>query len=218
MVSFVFGCSFSAAADIVKKETNGFVYYLYIPATYDSAKAYPLIVALHWSTGRGTDMIERWKKPAEKYGFIVACPNSNDINYWDTNEDRDILRMVGEIKNDYSLDSNILITGFSGGGMFTYYLGIKYPDVFTAMAPVAGSLKRLLGGSLSLEGIRQSIPVFIAHGTADSMVDIGESYFARDELVKRGYTVKFQEVGGLTHEYPMSLSWPIAQWFARKVK
>ena len=206
------------SADVVEKETNGFVYYLYTPTAYDPVKNYPLIVALHWSTGRGTDMIERWKEPAEKYGFIVACPNSRNINYWDTDEDKDILRMIKEIKNSYSLDSNILVTGFSGGGMFTYYLGIRHPDVFTAMAPVAGSLKRLLGNGLSLEDIKQPIPVFIVHGTADSMVDISESYFAKEELVKRGYTVKFHEVGGLSHEYPMNLCWPIAQWFDRMKK
>jgi len=218
-IFLLFGVPF-AIADVVQKETNGFVYYLYTPTAYDPAKNYPLVVALHWSTGRGTDMIDRWKEPAEKYGFIVACPNSKDGKFWDTNEDKDILRMTEEIKNNYSIDGrNVLVTGFSGGATISYYLGIKYPDVFSAMAPFSGSLKWLLrNNEVNLNNITQPISVFIVHGTADSTIDISESYFAKDELVKHGYTVKFQEIGGLSHEYPNNISWPIAQWFDRKRK
>ncbi len=202
-------------AEVVQKETDGFVYYLYVPSSYESARQYPLIVALHWSTGRGTDMIERWKEPAEKYGYIVACPNSKEINYWDTDEDRDVLRMISDIRKDYSIDSNVFVTGFSGGAMFTYHLGVNYPDVFKAMAPFAGSLKRLLGDSINLNYASQPIPVLIVHGTNDNVVDISESYFAKEELEKYGYKVKLREIGGLNHEYQYNISWPIIQWFEK---
>lgn len=211
----VFCVPFFAIADVEQKETQGLVYYLYTPSTYDSSKTYPFVVAFHWSTGRGTDMIERWKAPADKYGFIVACPNSRDISAWDTSEDKEILRMIEDIRKNYPIGSKILVTGFSGGGMFAYHLGLNYPKVFTALAPIAGSLRRLMEYGLDISRKSKKIPVFIMHGTADSMIDIKESYFARDELIKYGYIVKFQELGGLSHEYKVDMSWPIAQWFER---
>lgn len=208
-----------AYAEVTQKETNGFVYYLYTPSSYNPAQKYPLIVALHWSSGRGTDMIERWKEPAEKYGYIVACPNSKDSNFWDTDEDVNILRMIRVIKKEYAVDSSaVLVTGFSAGGMLTYYLGIHYPEVFTLMAPFAGSLKRLLGDGINLnKDVKKTIPVFIVHGTSDSTVDLSESYFSRDQLINYGYIAKVYEVPGLDHQYPANVSWPIAQWFERKI-
>lgn len=48
-----------ANAEVINKETLGFEYYIYLPSNYSPEKTYPIVVALHWSTARGTDMIER---------------------------------------------------------------------------------------------------------------------------------------------------------------
>lgn len=53
--------------------------------------------------------------------------------------------MINEIIKDYSINQNrIYVTGFSAGGTYAYYLGFMYPEIFSASAPFAGSLKRII--------------------------------------------------------------------------
>jgi phospholipase/carboxylesterase len=203
-------------AAITTKQSRDTVYYVYTPDNYTPSKKYPLVVGMHWSTGRGTEMIERWKKQADKYGYILACPDSRNPTVWDTEEDADILRVVQEAARDYSIDrKNVLITGFSAGATITYYLGIKHPDVFTAMAPFAGNLHWVLEvAKVTKKMANKPIPTCIVYASGDEIVPVGEANFAKDWLTARGYEVKLCAVGG-GHEYREEVSWPIAQWFEK---
>lgn len=206
----------SSYAETIEKDAKGLAYYLYIPSAYNPSTKYPLIVALHWSTARGTDMIERWQEQAEKKGYIVACPNSDNPDYWDIKvEDSAILGMINEIIKGYSINQNrIYVTGFSAGGTYAYYLGLAYPEIFSASAPFAGSLKWLISkGRLNLKAVKKKIPIYIFHGSSDIMVKIEESYFARDELAKYGFNATLKEIKGLDHQYPSYVTWQIIRWF-----
>ena len=201
------------------KDSKGFVYYLYVPTAYTTSQKYSLIVALHWSTGRGMDMIERWKEPAEKYGYIIVCPDSANSNYWDIKvEDACLLRMIEEVTRDYSIDKKrIFVTGFSAGGTYALYLGLTYADIFAASAPFAGSLKWLIKeAGVRPDKVRKQIPFCFVHGTNDITVDIKESYFGQQELLKYGFKAVVKEASGLDHQYPAYISWTIAQWFNRQ--
>jgi len=209
-------CASKVDAEVVQESSHGFDYYLCVPDDYDSSKSYPLIVAFHWSTGRGSDMVERWQEQSEKKGYLVACPNSADSQYWDYSEKEDVLRMIKQIGSDYNIDkSRIYLTGFSGGAMFSYYLGLNNPDLFAAIAPFAGPF-RALGNDIRLsKKPDEQIPVFIIHGNRDNMVDISESEYAKSKLEKYGYTVKYMELKGEQHNYSKHISWAIANWFEK---
>ena len=46
---------------------------------------------------------------------------------------------LASLRHTYNIDDDrIYATGFSNGGMFTYLLWAKRPNVFAAFAPVAG--------------------------------------------------------------------------------
>lgn len=77
LVLFVFSVGFVYAENL-QKQVNGFKYELLVPDSYNEQQSYPLVVAFHWSGGRGKDMIDRWQKPAGKKKYIVACPNSKN--------------------------------------------------------------------------------------------------------------------------------------------
>lgn len=219
---FVFALILSATtayAEVLEKDSQGFHYYLYLPTSYEPSQEYPLIVALHWATARGTDMIERWQEPAEKLGYLVASPNSHNLRYWDIHaEDEDILRMIKEVTEDYSVDKKrIFVTGFSSGGTYALYLGLSYPETFAATAPFSSSLKWLMReAGLKPENITQKIPVCLVHGTNDITIDISESYFAQQELLKYGFKAVIKEISGLDHQYPSYVSWTIIKWFNRQ--
>lgn len=208
--------AFSLKAKVVEGDSRGMYYYLFVPSQYDRAKSYPLIVALHWSSGRGTDMLERWEKAAENKGYFVACPNSRNPQVWNLGkEDKDVLRMVDEIKSVYSIDpKRIFVTGFSAGATYAYYFGLVYPDTFAASAPIAGSLRFVIEAEkINVKNVERKIPFFIMHGDNDNIVNFEESQFARDYLEQSGFPVKLRKLGGEQHNFPADLSWVIINWF-----
>jgi len=215
----IFFCAPAAShADIIKKETKGFTYYLFLPSNYDSSRTWPLVITLHPSTGRGNMMVDLISEQAEKKGYIVAGPNSSNSNYWDFSEEKDIFRMIEEIKENYSIDTRrIFLTGFSSGAIMAYYLGLNYPEKFRAIAPFAGYLKKLeLNGNINLSREENKhIPILILHGTTDNTVNIKEGLYAKERLEQFGYKVKLWQIGGLSHEYPSSASWIIINWFEK---
>jgi len=215
-IFFILLCfvSLSVQAEVIEKNIGDFIYLLYKPESYDQAKAYPLIIAFHESTGKGILMLDRFKEQAEKKGYLLACPNSHDSKKWSYSEKDDVFLMIEDIKKNFNLDSaRIYLTGFSAGALFTYYLGLNYPEKFRAIAPFAGPFTWIRNDVvLSYDKSRQ-IPVFILQGVSDNVVNVEEARIAQKTLESFGYPVKLRELGGLNHEYPAHISWIIVNWF-----
>ncbi|MEI8348678.1 MAG: PHB depolymerase family esterase [Candidatus Omnitrophota bacterium] len=208
--------SVSGNAEVLKKETQKFVYYLLVPSSYNSAQSWPLIITLHPSTGRGNMMVDYLTEQAEKKGYIVAGPDSQDSKTWYFSESEDIFRMIDDIKAKYRIDEKrIFLTGFSSGAGMAYYLGLNYPQKFRAIAPFAGPFKQKeIDGRIDMSSDQsRHIPVLILHGKNDNTLDFSESVYAKERLGKFGYEVKLRELGGIGHEYPPEASWIIINWF-----
>ncbi|MEN8218752.1 MAG: hypothetical protein ABFS56_20745 [Pseudomonadota bacterium] len=124
---------------------RGGAYGVYIPQIYDGVNPLPLVVASHGAMIMGPRELRNWTYFAEQYGFIVVTPSYLvATNYvFDTGFDMSIHLMeedsmtkdiVETIVNALKVDtSNILGTGFSGGGYPTYLFMMNYPEYFTAL-------------------------------------------------------------------------------------
>jgi len=158
-------------------------YLTYLPKSYDSdfATKWPTIIFLHGGSSRGNDLkrvkangipdrIERGKD----LPFIVIAPQCPIDKRWETDDWFDIL--YSEITTRYRIDSNrIYLTGLSLGGSGTWYLAMKHPSTFAAIAPISGKtshLQFIMDSTCKLAGI----PIWIFHGTGDEIVDINETY------------------------------------------
>ena len=77
------------------------------------------------------------------------------------------------------------------------FTGLRYPEALAGVICMSGYL--LLADSLAAEAAaaNRRVPIFVAHGTVDPMVDIGLGRGSRDRLVEAGYVVDW-------HEYPMA--------------
>ena len=93
--------------------------------------------------------------------------------------------------------SRIVLAGFSQGGAMALFTGLRYPEALAGVICMSGYL--LLADSLAAEAAAASrrVPIFVAHGVVDPMVDIGLGRRSRDRLVEAGYAVDW-------HEYPMA--------------
>ena len=79
--------------------------------------------------------------------------------------------------------SRIFGTGFSWGGMFSDTLGCEMPDVFRAVAPMAGRLCRGVSLNCSLTAttcVQHNVAAWIGHGASDTTVATSFGIEARD--------------------------------------
>lgn len=87
----------------------------------------------------------------------------------------------------------IVLAGFSQGGAIVLHTGLRQP------APIAGivalSTYLPLAGKLAAERSAASagVPVFMAHGRHDPMIQMGRALASREALEKLGYKVEWRE-------------------------
>ncbi|MCY2926799.1 MAG: hypothetical protein NT031_15445 [Planctomycetota bacterium] len=116
-------------------------YWLFVPDTYTPAKPSPLIVTCHGTPpfDVANDHIREWKKIAEEYNCILLAPDMSGTDgiIGDgpvpamKESENTVLSLISMVGYRYNIDmANIMLTGFSGGGFPTYWVGLRNPDVF----------------------------------------------------------------------------------------
>ncbi|HZS09828.1 MAG TPA: prolyl oligopeptidase family serine peptidase [Blastocatellia bacterium] len=175
-------------------------YRVYVPSKYDAAKPAPLVVALHgmggdensYFTGYDNGVI---KREAEARGYIVVCPKGRGpASMYQGDAERDVLDVIAAMRRDYKIDEDrIYLTGHSMGGYGTWSIAIKHPELFAAIAPIAG------GGNPKALGQITHVPEIVVHGDKDPTVPVQRSR----EMVKAGQElgikIKYIEVPGGNH-------------------
>jgi hypothetical protein len=157
-------------------------YLTYLPHNYDRVPDtnWPVIIYLHGGSSRGNDLkrvkatgipdrLERGKN----IPFIVIAPQCPVDKRWETDDWFDIL--YAEIISRYRIDTNrIYLTGFSLGGSGTWYLAMKHPSTFAAIAPISARVLNLQYISDNVSRLA-GMPIWIFHGKDDEIVDVSEA-------------------------------------------
>ena len=190
-------------------------YHMYVPTTYNGSKAFPLIVALHGLGGTEDAFFTSYeaKLPglAEQHGYIVAAPlgyrvdgsygwglgnppaDANTRRVQDFSE-QDVMQVLAHVRQQYKIDeSRIYLLGHSMGGIGTWKIAAKYPDVWAAIAPFSGS-----GQPATIERFKH-IPEIVVHGDNDPTVNVSGSRTMVAKMKELGVEVKYIEVPGGNH-------------------
>jgi len=113
---------------------------------------------------------------------------------------RDSARAVLDLvrrERERGIDSSrIVVAGFSQGGALALFAALRWPERLAGVAALSTYLP--LGRTLAQERhpANAAVPVFMAHGTDDSLVPPELGRLSRDHLRALGYDVEW-------HEYPM---------------
>lgn len=119
-------------------------YWMYVPSQYEPTRRWGLVITLHGTHGfdDGQAQVREWKSLAEAHGFIVMAPQlvspqgilqvSREQRAKDLIEDdRRVQAALEEVTAKYSIDtSDVMLTGFSAGGIPMYWIGLKHPELF----------------------------------------------------------------------------------------
>lgn len=164
----VAGVAFSATRSDLKVGNRTAI--VYNPTGYKNP---PLVISMHGmgipaSMNQGMMMFERYADTA-KEKFITVYPQGIDSR-WDLGGNTDInfiLAIIDSMVKRYGVDRNrVYATGFSMGGMMSWYLSCKIPDKIAAIVPDDGYP---MGGMSGCSEVRH-VPVLHIHGTADDFV------------------------------------------------
>lgn len=123
----------------------------YLPSNYAALTAggakIPLVFSLHGRKGsaRWQAMMTQWHKVAEKKGFIMIYPQG-PLATWDCSLSKDpaainpdvqyFLELLTYLKTHYAADpTRVFINGTSMGSWFANIMGVRFPQLFAAIAP-----------------------------------------------------------------------------------
>jgi len=159
-----------------QRDTNyHYIYYLPKEYNYDISKEWPLIIYLHGGSSRGTDTMQLyccgipdqiWRR--RQFPFIIVAPQCPVNERWST--DNWFENFYKEITTKYRVDTNkVYLTGVSLGGSGTWYLAIKYPEKFAAIAPMSGFTRHIDYIIKNTDKLIY-IPIWAFHGKIDKVV------------------------------------------------
>ena len=189
-------------------------YRVYVPAAYRAATPAPLVIALHGLGGNEDSFFDSYSalppKLAEQHGFLLAAPLGYRVDGFYGSptmgasdpatkrrlelSEKDVLEVLRLMRDDYNVDpARIYLIGHSMGAIGTWYLAAKYPDIWAAVGPFAGT-----GRPETVERIK-SIPQIVVHGDADPTVNVAGSRAMVAEMRRLGMEVTYIEVPGGRH-------------------
>lgn len=149
-------------------------YVLQTPKTYDAAKSYPLIIAMHGDGENATSFTQTF--PIAEYSgddaIIAYTEGSDDLftEYASNRDQRMVEVIVDALKKKYSnIDANkIWGAGYSKGAYQLNQIACRKAGVVKAMAIHAGGAPQDRNGDDSVNcPAAVALPVFVTHGAND---------------------------------------------------
>jgi predicted esterase len=186
--------------------------YLYVPESYSSDTATPLLVALHGAGGEAENW-ESYYQRAEDRGMILLTPDAR-LYTWDRSLEgfgRDVAFIDSALRHTFErcrIDpERIALAGFSEGASYSLSLGVSNGDLFTHLIAYSPGYYR------PEDPIVGNPPIYVSHGVDDFRHLVSLS---RDQIVpalrEAGYDVTYREFDGY-HEVPAEITEEALDWF-----
>jgi predicted peptidase len=149
---------------------------------------------------------------AEKHGYIVVAPMGYNPRGWygqrfprrgkadpenlSELSEKDVMNVLAIVRKEFNIDKKrIYLMGHSMGGGGTWHLGLKYPDTWAGLAPIAPAIFRK---PEDLDKIKH-IPVILVQGEKDFLVPVAGARRWAEQMKKLNMTYEYIEVPGGDH-------------------
>lgn len=179
--------------------TESYDYLLFLPKQYETRGKWPLILFLHGSGERGSNLndvkrhgVAKIVENKPEFPFIVVSPQCPRGQRWSVPL---LITLLDEAIAAYNVNlERIYLTGLSMGGYGTWRLAAAQPDRFAAIAPVCGRANPEEAYKL------KNLPIWVFHGAMDSVVPFSESEKMVTALKAGGGNVKFTVYPDIDHD------------------
>ncbi len=123
----------------------------------------------------------------ERWPFVVIFPQKHVIyreEEWVAGDDM-VMSIIEHIWHEGYIDeSRIYLTGFSEGGRGAWEIAARHPDLFAAIAPIAGG-PRHDGNPEAIADNLKDMPIWMFHSPRDNVIPISVAYRMKDLLRER---------------------------------
>ena len=177
------------------KNAQGEVYpfYLTIPPLQSNNK-FPLVLALHWAGGG--DVYNEFHHCLAIPAFsdvpaVIVSPDGNyDVWYSETNKSM-VVELINKALTSWPVDpEKVIVTGYSNGGIGSWYFAEHHSDVISAAIPVAAQY--------APQSVI-NIPTYIIHGESDELFDVNLVRNMVTTWAKKGANLQLKVVPEFSH-------------------
>ncbi len=234
--------------DLVLADGTELHYAVAVPADVGAQESLPLVVGLHYGwrgeqpKRLGRDFMRILVEPGlSSTRAILVAPNCPEGSWNHPRSEAAVLDLIDTLLRDYPIDADrILVTGFSLGGMGTWFFAANHPDVFDAAIAIASVpvvdhegrsrtdpdafAASVAEGSAPWLGGLMRVPLFVVNSRDDELIPFARAAAAVSSLADRGAPVRFLPLEGIGHyqsagyvpALQQGVSWVLQQWNAAR--
>jgi predicted esterase len=118
--------------------------------------------------------------------------------------EQDVMNVLAMVREEFNIDDDrIYLMGHSQGGGGARHIAEKYPSIWAGVALIAPAL---FGAELTAESNLLNLPVMIAVGDQDTLIESSKAF--SEQLDSLGATYRYQEYPGIDHGTIIMTSMP----------
>ena len=174
-------------------------YTLFLPDGYSDEQAVPFVLVLHYG-GHGAPyygkaiLVDLVEPALRELGAIFVSPDCPAEDWTQPESVQFVLALLDHVQKEYNIDEErILVTGYSLGGIGTWYLASHYPERFTAAIVMAG-----LPTSEEF-GTHWQVPIYVIQGCEDELFPLEFTTKFVTNLEEKGVDITYRILEGVTH-------------------
>ncbi len=195
---------------------------VYLPAGWNQARTWPVVLYLHGGGDRGIDGRRplRWglateiRSRSRSFPFVAVFPQCPPERWWTDREVEEVaLAALEDTVQRFRGDrKRIYLAGLSMGGYGVWSLAARHPGRFAALVVICGGLRPL--PAFAMPGVAATTsdphgeiaarvantPAWVFHGALDQLVPPEDSRKIVAALQLRGAEVNYTEYPDLGHE------------------
>lgn len=184
---------------------------LYVPDSYRSERAAPLVIMLHGAGGDARQGISLFRQEADAAGLLLLAPKSRRTS-WDVihgGYGPDVTHLdhvLEQVFSSWSVDaSHLAVGGFSDGASYALSIGLTNGDLFTHVIAFSP-------GFLAPAQRHGQPRIYVSHGIHDQVLPIAAcSRKLVPSLRGAGYGVHYTEFDG-PHSVPPEIAREARAW------
>lgn len=127
-----------------------------------------------------------------------------------------LLDFVAQAAKKYHTEADkVFLVGFSQGAIMSYEVALRHPEAVGGIAALSGRILPVLKSELQPDEKRQSLAIFIGHGTADKRLPFSDGTDADSLLKSASLEPEFHAYQGVGHNISADEVKDLSAWLQR---